>query len=344
MSRSCDDECDVATEGSHQEHAHHAFSPGIGPPIDPGLFGGQGDLRNLVIRRPDLGAAQTNANTRQCVRRARLRVLRMLAEADFLQPCRGPRMTREHPAHAGRHCENGKARRNISFHDYPRITSGRLLGVIGKFVSANRPPRLAAERIVEVRRRTRAGSLLAGMGDERTNRRMTMWYRLALIGGLVGGIGGGAASAADTKQEQPPPEAAAKGATAEKAGVIEPKADAALHRMSDYLSGLKTLPRRHHHRRRDQGEQGRAEDPGAGRFEVRDQAAGRDANRPRQSQRPCRVSRRRQAVQRRTTRTRTSTRPRPRPPSSTRRPTTRVGSSRSTRPASICSRAIRTTR
>ena len=68
-----------------------------------------------------------------------------------------------------------------------------------------------------------------------------MWYRLALIGGPVRGIGGGAASAADTKQEQPPPEAAAKGATAEKAGVIEPKADAELHRMSDYLSSLKTF-------------------------------------------------------------------------------------------------------
>jgi hypothetical protein len=65
-----------------------------------------------------------------------------------------------------------------------------------------------------------------------------MWYRLALIGVLVGG---GAAGAADTKQGQPPPESAAKSAAAEKAGVIEPKADAALHRMSDYLAGLKTF-------------------------------------------------------------------------------------------------------
>jgi hypothetical protein len=47
-----------------------------------------------------------------------------------------------------------------------------------------------------------------------------MWYRLALIGALVGG----AAGAAETKQ-----------------GAIEPKADAALHRMSDYLAGLKTF-------------------------------------------------------------------------------------------------------
>ena len=52
-----------------------------------------------------------------------------------------------------------------------------------------------------------------------------MRYRLALIGALVGGIGGGVA----------------KSATAEEAGVIEPKADAALHRMSDYLSGLNTF-------------------------------------------------------------------------------------------------------
>ncbi len=52
-----------------------------------------------------------------------------------------------------------------------------------------------------------------------------MWYRLALIGVFVGGIGGGAA----------------KSAAAEKAGMIEPKADAALHRMSDYLSGLNTF-------------------------------------------------------------------------------------------------------
>jgi hypothetical protein len=68
-----------------------------------------------------------------------------------------------------------------------------------------------------------------------------MWYRLVLIGGLVGGVGGGAASAADTKQGPPAAEGAAKGTAAEKKGVIEPKADAALHRMSDYLAGLNTF-------------------------------------------------------------------------------------------------------
>ena len=68
-----------------------------------------------------------------------------------------------------------------------------------------------------------------------------MWYRLALIGVLVGVIGGGAAGVAEAKQGQAPPEGAAKSAAAEKAGVIEPKADAALHRMSDYLSGLNTF-------------------------------------------------------------------------------------------------------
>ena len=68
-----------------------------------------------------------------------------------------------------------------------------------------------------------------------------MWYRLALIGVLVGGVGGGAASAADTEQGQPPTEGAAKRTAAEKEGVIEPKADAALHRMSDYLSSLNTF-------------------------------------------------------------------------------------------------------
>jgi hypothetical protein len=47
-----------------------------------------------------------------------------------------------------------------------------------------------------------------------------MWYRLALIGVLVGGT---AASAT------------------EKQGGIEPKADAALHQMSDYLGGLNTF-------------------------------------------------------------------------------------------------------
>jgi hypothetical protein len=59
-----------------------------------------------------------------------------------------------------------------------------------------------------------------------------MWYRAALIGVFVGGIGGGVAGAA---------EGADKSAAAPKAGVIEPKADAALHQMSDYLSGLKTF-------------------------------------------------------------------------------------------------------
>lgn len=67
-----------------------------------------------------------------------------------------------------------------------------------------------------------------------------MWYRLALILGLIGGAGG-AAGAADTKQGQPPAEGAAKRTAAEKEGVIEPKADAALHKMSDYLAGLNTF-------------------------------------------------------------------------------------------------------
>jgi hypothetical protein len=65
-----------------------------------------------------------------------------------------------------------------------------------------------------------------------------MWRRLGLIGLL---IGGGAAGAADSKQGQAPPEGAAQSAAAEKTGAIEPKADAALHRMSDYLSGMKTF-------------------------------------------------------------------------------------------------------
>src|SRR5262245_35581899 len=64
-----------------------------------------------------------------------------------------------------------------------------------------------------------------------------MWRRMGLIGLL---IGGGAAGAADTKQGESPPEAA-QSAAAEKAGAIEPKADAELHRMSDYLSSLKTF-------------------------------------------------------------------------------------------------------
>jgi hypothetical protein len=66
-----------------------------------------------------------------------------------------------------------------------------------------------------------------------------MWYRLGLIGVLAGGIGGGA----EANQGQAPPEGAAKSAAAEKAGqgTIEPKADAQLHRMSDYLAGLETF-------------------------------------------------------------------------------------------------------
>jgi hypothetical protein len=56
-------------------------------------------------------------------------------------------------------------------------------------------------------------------------------YRLALIAMLVGGIGGGALGR-ESKQGQPPSKGAAK---------IEPKANDALRRMSDYLSGLKTF-------------------------------------------------------------------------------------------------------
>ena len=68
-----------------------------------------------------------------------------------------------------------------------------------------------------------------------------MWYRLVLIGGLVGGVGGGAAAAGETEQGQAPSEGAAKSAAAEKAGAIDPKADAELRRMSDYLAGLETF-------------------------------------------------------------------------------------------------------
>jgi hypothetical protein len=68
-----------------------------------------------------------------------------------------------------------------------------------------------------------------------------MRYRLALIGVLVGGVGGGPARARETTQGQPPPEGATKSAAAEKAGVIDAKADAELHRMSEYLAGLKTF-------------------------------------------------------------------------------------------------------
>ncbi len=64
-----------------------------------------------------------------------------------------------------------------------------------------------------------------------------MWYRLALIGALVGGVGGGAVGFAQSKPAQLPPE----GATGEKAGGIDPKADAELHLMSDYLGGLKSF-------------------------------------------------------------------------------------------------------
>src|SRR5690349_7294523 len=55
-----------------------------------------------------------------------------------------------------------------------------------------------------------------------------MWYRLGLIGVLAGGV---VAGATEGKQGQSPPQS----------GVIEPKADAALHKMSDYLAGLDTF-------------------------------------------------------------------------------------------------------
>jgi hypothetical protein len=67
-----------------------------------------------------------------------------------------------------------------------------------------------------------------------------MWYRLALIGALVGGAGVGAAGAADTK-EGAPAEGSAKSTAGEKAGAIDPKAAEQLHKMSDYLAGLKTF-------------------------------------------------------------------------------------------------------
>jgi hypothetical protein len=63
-----------------------------------------------------------------------------------------------------------------------------------------------------------------------------MWHRLALIGLFVGGVGAGAAGATETEQGQATPEGAAKSTAA-----IDPKADAALHKMSDYLAGLKTF-------------------------------------------------------------------------------------------------------
>jgi hypothetical protein len=63
-----------------------------------------------------------------------------------------------------------------------------------------------------------------------------MWHRLGLIGLFVGGVGVGAAGATDTEQGQAPPQSAAKSTAA-----IDPKADAALHKMSDYLAGLQTF-------------------------------------------------------------------------------------------------------
>jgi hypothetical protein len=60
-----------------------------------------------------------------------------------------------------------------------------------------------------------------------------MWYRLGLIGLLVGGA---VAGATEGEQGQSPPEGAAK-----SAGGIDAKADAELHKMSDYLAGLKTF-------------------------------------------------------------------------------------------------------
>jgi hypothetical protein len=85
-------------------------------------------------------------------------------------------------------------------------------------------------------------NLLKGVSrNGQTGGGTTMWYRLALIGALVGGVGGGAARAAETKQGQGSSEGAAKSAAAEKRGAIDPKADAALHKMSDYLAGLKTF-------------------------------------------------------------------------------------------------------
>jgi hypothetical protein len=65
-----------------------------------------------------------------------------------------------------------------------------------------------------------------------------MWYRLALIGTLVGGVGVGAANEAKEGQA---PEGSTKSAGAENKGAIDPKADEQLHRMSDYLAGLKTF-------------------------------------------------------------------------------------------------------
>jgi hypothetical protein len=58
-----------------------------------------------------------------------------------------------------------------------------------------------------------------------------MWYRVALIAMLVGGTGGGVAGAAKHGQAAPMSSATA----------IDPKADALLHQMSDYLSSLNTF-------------------------------------------------------------------------------------------------------
>jgi hypothetical protein len=56
---------------------------------------------------------------------------------------------------------------------------------------------------------------------------------------MIAVLVGGAAGAAQARQGQ---EAAPEGgATASQAGMIDPKADAELHRMSDYLSNLKTF-------------------------------------------------------------------------------------------------------
>jgi hypothetical protein len=68
-----------------------------------------------------------------------------------------------------------------------------------------------------------------------------MRYRLALIGVLVGGVGVGLAGAGEETQGQAPAEGTAKSAAGEKAGVIDTKADAELHRMSDYLASLNTF-------------------------------------------------------------------------------------------------------
>jgi hypothetical protein len=62
-----------------------------------------------------------------------------------------------------------------------------------------------------------------------------------LIGALVAGDGRGVLGSAASGQEPPPPEGTAKSAAEGKAGAIDPRADAALHRMSNYLASLKTF-------------------------------------------------------------------------------------------------------